>query len=613
MNDSTRSIPRRLADFELVRRLGAGGMAEVFLAKRRGAEGTYKLLVVKRILPQHVSSDSFRAMFAEEARLATRLNHPNIVQVYDFQDAGDAGQLLSMEYVEGPDLGKVLRRARKVEERLPPYVAAFIVSEVGRGLHYAHERTDDRGQPLEIVHRDVSPQNILVSYDGAVKVADFGIATANVFREAVSREEVGVLKGKLGYMSPEQARAEKVDRRSDIFSLGIILHELLTGRQLYAREEGRELLEVARSAAIEAPSVFAKGIPPELEAIAMRALSRDPDNRFQTARDFAAAITRALLEKQVLVDSDVVGEVLEHFMPRQPETLDREPGLELERPRHYSDSGSGQPGSDSVLAGSSRSLARPRLRDRVGREVRHVAIVALGLRRLGELREAIGVSRTARLLERLRATLGEIAFKRNSAWTWSRDAEAGALDSAQAVVGLMANPSGAAASAAWLAVDVHEAIAGLCDGLPVPLQASVGIVRGIAAGQRDDAGHLIRHTLQGPGTRLAALLAEKAPAGQTWVAGGLYRLVRRDFVWADVPSVEFELPQWSRLPRNMHTYALHRPLTREEKQQQHALAMRELIGRDAELADLHAAYHQAVTRAAAGQGGVVSRVIVGEM
>ncbi len=626
MNESPRSIPRHLADFELVRRLGSGGMAEVFLAKRRGAEGTYKLLVVKRILPQHISSDSFRAMFAEEARLATRLNHPNIVQVYDFQDAGEAGQLLSMEYVEGPDLGKLMRRARKDDERLPPYVAAYIVSEVGRGLHYAHERTDDRGQPLEIVHRDVSPQNILLSFDGAVKVADFGIATANVFRE-----EPGVLKGKISYMSPEQARGEKVNRRSDIFSLGIILHELLSGRQLYVREEGRELLEVVRAGAIEAPSVFARGVPPELEAIVMRALSKDPDNRFQTARDFAAAITRVLLEKQVLVDSDALGAVVERFVQREPPPVEEDPLLDPERPASQPGSVTGEPGSESVSGGTSRSLRRPRLRDRVGREVRHVAIVALRLHHLDPLRGAIGGPRTSRLMERLRATLGEIAFKRGSTWTWSGFVPATdggtpgeAVETAQAVVGLMANPSGAAANAAWLAVDVHEAIQGVCDGLPVQLAASVGIVRGIAAGQRDDAGHLIRHTLQGPGTRLAALLAEKAPPHQTWVAGGLYRLVRRDFVWADVPSVEFEVPQWSRLPRNMHTYALRRPLTREEKQQQHAVALRELIGRDAELADLHAAYHQCVTRAggpgvggplgaAGGAGAVVSRVIIGEM
>src|SRR5687768_3872482 len=158
------ATPTRLADFEIVRRLGAGGMAEVFLAKKRGAEGTFKLLVVKRILPAFGSSRRFRTMFAEEAQLATRLNHPNIVQVYEFEDYGEEGQLLSMEYVEGPDLRKLLRSAQSKAKRLPPYVAAYVISEVAKGLHYAHERKDEGGQPLDIVHRDVSPQNILLSF-----------------------------------------------------------------------------------------------------------------------------------------------------------------------------------------------------------------------------------------------------------------------------------------------------------------------------------------------------------------------------------------------------------------------------------------------------------------
>src|SRR5678815_3095144 len=220
--------PAQLAEFEIIRRLGAGGMAEVFLAKKRGAEGTYKLLVVKRILPVYVASRRFRTMFVEEAQLATRLNHPNIVQVYEFSDHGDEGLLLSMEHVEGFDLGKLMTAAKQSSARIPPLISAFIVSEAARGLHYAHERKDEGGMPLAIVHRDVSPQNILLSFEGVVKIADFGIASANLFRE-----EPGVLKGKFGYMSPEQARGEKVDRRSDIYALGVIFYELLTLRSPY--------------------------------------------------------------------------------------------------------------------------------------------------------------------------------------------------------------------------------------------------------------------------------------------------------------------------------------------------------------------------------------------
>src|SRR3954464_6203929 len=152
-----RPPPKRLADFEIIRRLGAGGMAEVFLAKKRGAEGTYKLLVVKRILPAHGASRRFRTMFVEEAHLATRLNHPNIVQVYEFSDHGDEGLLLSMEYVEGFDLAQLMNAAKQKGAKIPPLTAAFIVSEGARGLHYAHERKDEGGMPLAIVHRDVSP------------------------------------------------------------------------------------------------------------------------------------------------------------------------------------------------------------------------------------------------------------------------------------------------------------------------------------------------------------------------------------------------------------------------------------------------------------------------
>ena len=221
-------FPAQLAHFEIVRRLGAGGMAEVFLAKKRGAEGTYKVLVVKRILPGFGTSRRFKAMFIEEAQLATRLNHPNVVQVYDFFDAGDEGHVLSMEYVEGCDLGHLMGAAKGHGTRIPPWIAAWTIAEAAKGLHYAHEKKDESGQPLDIVHRDVSPQNVLLSLEGVVKIADFGIASARLFHE-----EAGVLKGKFGYMSPEQARGEKVDRRSDLYSLGVILWECLALRPLH--------------------------------------------------------------------------------------------------------------------------------------------------------------------------------------------------------------------------------------------------------------------------------------------------------------------------------------------------------------------------------------------
>src|SRR5580700_8627623 len=253
--------PKEISQFEIVRRLGAGGMAEVFLAKKRGAEGTFKVLVLKRILPTHGGSRRFRSMFIEEAHLATRLNHPNVVQVYEFQDSGDEGLLLAMEHVEGCDLGRLMSAAKSNGTTIPRWVGAWIIAEAAKGLHYAHEKRDEAGQPLEIVHRDVSPQNILLSLEGAVKIADFGIASARLFAE-----EQGVLKGKFGYMSPEQARGESLDRRSDLYALGVILWEIVTGRALHGGLGGEALLDIVRSGIVETPSTYTKEVPPDLEA-----------------------------------------------------------------------------------------------------------------------------------------------------------------------------------------------------------------------------------------------------------------------------------------------------------------------------------------------------------
>src|SRR5580658_306816 len=306
------AAPREISQFEIVRRLGAGGMAEVFLAKKRGAEGTFKVLVLKRILPTHGSSRRFRAMFIEEARLATRLNHPNVVQVYELQDFGDEGLLLAMEYVEGCDLGRLMSGANAKGTRIPPWVGAWVIAEASKGLHYAHEKKDEAGLALEIVHRDVSPQNILLSSEGGVKIADFGIASARVFDE-----EAGVIKGKFGYMSPEQARGEKLDRRSDLYALGVIFWETLTGRPLHGGLGGEALLDIVRSGVVEPPTTYVRTIPDELEKIVMRALSPRRDDRFQTGREFQTAIARALLAKQELVDATTLEQTIAQLVSRE--------------------------------------------------------------------------------------------------------------------------------------------------------------------------------------------------------------------------------------------------------------------------------------------------------
>jgi serine/threonine protein kinase/tetratricopeptide (TPR) repeat protein len=617
MSDPT-TTPK-LDQFEIIRRLGAGGMAEVFLAKKRGAEGTYKLLVVKRILPSHVTSRRFKAMFAEEAQLATRLNHPNIVQVYDFQDYGPEGQILTMEYVEGPDLRKLARAARAQNRRIPPYVAACVIGEVAKGLHYAHERRDEAGKPMDIVHRDVSPQNVLLSYDGAVKIADFGIASANLFRE-----EPGVLKGKTGYMSPEQARGEKVDRRTDIYSLGVVFHELLTGRPLHGAAEGAELFEAVRAGVVEPPSTFAREIPPALESIVMKALERQPSDRFTTARDLAAAISRALFQQQQLVDMHVLESVIAEFVNREHTSPGVRPG-----PGTASTSSSSESSNDSRsslghevashvdpqdLSEASRLFHR-RLRERAGREVRHVAVVTVRIHGLEQLDEAAGAGNAGHFIEQLRGILDEIAFKRGARLSWEgvpASARGKLSGTARAVIGLMADPARSASDAAWLAVDIHEAIQGAVEDMPVHLQASIGMVRAIATGRRDPAGHLVRHTLKEGTQELADILANQAPASSTWVAGGLYRLVRRDFVWGDAPILELEAGVERNLPRQMRLHSLLRPLTREERLKE--MAHGDFVGRSAELADLHAAFHRAVNpEPGTGSGQIAARVVYGEM
>jgi len=587
-------VPERIADFEIVRRLGIGGMAEVFLARKRGAEGTYKLLVLKRILPDYVSSRRFRVMFADEAQLATRLNHPNIVQVYEFQDYGDEGQLLSMEYVDGPDLRAFTKAQRAQDGRMPPPLAAYIAAEVAKGLHYAHERTDESGAPLEIVHRDVSPQNILLSRDGTVKIADFGIATANLFRE-----ETGVLKGKTGYMAPEQARGQKVDRRTDIYSLGVVLHELLTGRPLHGSLEGDSLLSAVRGGRVEPPSNFALNIPASLDAIALQALSPDAADRFETARDFALALTRALFEMGELVDA--------HTLEGELERILGAPKVEVEENSQRSRDG-GRVDSSELTEGTP---IEPLLLSREqGREVRHVAVVSIAIEGHQALTERLGEHGARAALDRIASTLDAIAFKRNMQLSWER--EHGIVVRGRGVAGLLAHPTAAAADALWFVVDAREGISAAQVDLDVDLSARVGVVRSIATGRRDKNGNLFDHELPEPSLALADLLRDRAATGSSLVAGGLYRLVRRDFFWGDAPNIEISPTLGLALPPQLRVYSLLRGLTREEKLHEVAHAPTELIGRDAEMADLHAAYYSSVGPRPADARPIV-RIVSGEL
>src|SRR5688500_4889626 len=265
--------PEAFGKYFLVDKIATGGMAEIFKAKTYSHGGFENLLVIKRILPHIGENSDFIEMFIDEAKVSVALQQPNIVRIYDFGKILE-NYFIAMECVDGKDIRNVLRELARRKEFLPPKFCAYVAFEVCKGLHYAHTKTDLQGNPYGIVHRDISPSNILISYEGEVKIADFGIAKAE---SNAYQTRDGMLKGKFEYMSPEQAQGKEIDHRSDIFSLGIILYEMMTGRRLFKTDSEIATLKKIREGEIDAPSKLKPDIPPALEAICMRALERDPD------------------------------------------------------------------------------------------------------------------------------------------------------------------------------------------------------------------------------------------------------------------------------------------------------------------------------------------------
>lgn len=277
---------QRFGNYILLKKIATGGMAELYKAKKSGEQGFEKLLAIKLILPNLSTNEDFITMFIDEAKVAALLNHQNIVQIYDLGKIEDS-YCIVMEYVRGKDLKSVISHGLKSRKRLGVEHACHITSSVLAGLSYAH-RKKEKGQDLKIVHRDISPQNVLISYEGEVKIVDFGIAKA----ATQSREtKVGLLKGKISYMSPEQARGKPLDMRSDIFSTGIVLYEMLTGKKLFQGDTDLNSLEKVREAKVEPlPTALNKSVPKELEDITLRALALEPADRYQTASEMDEAL-----------------------------------------------------------------------------------------------------------------------------------------------------------------------------------------------------------------------------------------------------------------------------------------------------------------------------------
>ena len=292
-----RAVPVELGPYELIQRIATGGMAEVYLARRAGPHGFQKIVAVKRILPQLARDPDFLAMFVDEARMCARLGHPNIVQVFDFGE--HKGELyMAMEYVDGTTGARLIRAAAAKGEEIPLDVCLHVALSVLRGLDYAHSARDDDGRALGLVHRDVSPGNVLIDRTGAVKLTDFGILRA---ADLERRTEQGQLKGKLGYMSPEQVTGRELDARSDLFTVGIVLAELVTIRPLFSGGGELDVLFRIRDADLSALDRSPTRVPDDVRAVLYRALAKDPLLRYPSAGAFAEAIEELIRRRRLQV------------------------------------------------------------------------------------------------------------------------------------------------------------------------------------------------------------------------------------------------------------------------------------------------------------------------
>ena len=276
----------------LLERIKRGGMAEVYRAKVVAAEGFEKIVAIKRILPHLAANEDFVSMFIDEAKIVSLLNHQNICPVIELGKCDD-GLYIVMEYIWGRDLRQILNALGRSGRLMPVTVAAYVAGRIAEGLDYAHRRVGPKGVPLDIVHRDVSPQNILISFDGEVKIIDFGIARAS---QRSTQTRVGTFKGKFAYMSPEHARGKETDRRSDLFAVGILLHEMITGQRLFAAKTDLDTLDRVRNCVVPPPTRPFEDVPGELSDIVLKSLQREPEDRYQWAGEMHEALHHFLMK-----------------------------------------------------------------------------------------------------------------------------------------------------------------------------------------------------------------------------------------------------------------------------------------------------------------------------
>jgi len=311
----TRAAPEKISRYQLCFELASGGMASVYLARAEGSPGFEKLVALKRIHPHLAEEKDYVEMFLDEARIASRITHANVCSVFDFGEA-DGEYFIAMEYLVGEPLSRVHRRVvANADQRISPLLPARmarIIAQACEGLHAAHELKDANGDSLHVVHRDVSAENLFVTYDGATQVVDFGIAHA---RQRVHHTEAGQVKGTFPYMSPEQMTAAVVDRRVDVWALGAVLWELLTLRRLFLRDTDVNTMYAVLSSEIRPPSDHRSDVPAELDEIVLKALKRNPDERWQSAREMGKALRRFLAKQEELVGPAELADWMAELFP----------------------------------------------------------------------------------------------------------------------------------------------------------------------------------------------------------------------------------------------------------------------------------------------------------
>ena len=379
MTNANDNLPREFGKYHLIEAIAAGGMAELYRAKLYGAGGFEKDLAIKKVLPQLIRDEAFVQMFMDEAMITVTLNHGNIVSVIDFGEV-DGEYYLVMEYVDGVNLQILIKKSQEINNPVPVPIACYTAQNICRGLDYAHRKVGPEGKPLEIVHRDVSPQNILLSFEGEVKIVDFGIARA---ASRITSTQAGVIKGKVAYMSPEQLTGQGVDNRSDIFSAGIILYEMLTNRRPFEGGTPQETMAQISRGNFEKPHKLNKKVDKKLTAIIKKSLERNPKKRYKTAGEMATALSNYLHRVGQQADAATLASFIPKRLPdARPRTIPPTPIRAIRRetdergaakvlapppasqPDHFpvpaqkpADSASAQNDSDSVVVNDGEAVS----------------------------------------------------------------------------------------------------------------------------------------------------------------------------------------------------------------------------------------------------------------